>query len=329
MIICGGRDYTMTAYDWLRIDAIHMSRGTDRPDGLTWPSGPIECVYEGGADGADICGRAWAESRGVPVIEFPADWYPGGGPLDRSAGPRRNDDMRDGRHATGKVPEPELVIATPGGIGTADMVGKMRAAGRAVFELREPWQRWGRDDVDDLRQGIHHFVGRWALKGGGGPPIISAHLLKVGGRIEVPADLPVVYCGRGTLAGPDGAPLAGTGFLGNPFKVERVADGAADVFDELNGKRVLGVPFDVVLGWYRGYLRQVYQADPRVRDLLLTMRPWTLLICWCPPSSPCHATVIADAAMQAQAAADLRRRGLAMPAKHWSAYKRPPARKTA
>ena len=319
VIICGGRSYTMTAYDWLRIDAIHLSRETDRPAGSATPPGPIECVYEGEADGADLCGRAWAESRGVPVLRFPvtkAEWKAEGKP----AGPRRNADMRDGRHSSGQVPPPELVIAAPGGSGTADMVGKMRAAGRHVYELREPWQRWGKDDVEHLR-GMDRYLSRWMERGSNGPAIVSAHVLKVGSRVVVPADLPVVYCGRGSLSGPDGAVLPGSGLLGNPLKIEgkRGADEML-VLDERDGTR-LALNIDEILERYREHLRGLYRADRRVRELLLSMRPWTLLVCWCPASSPCHATVIADAAMQAQAVADIRARGLALPARHWSEYR--------
>jgi hypothetical protein len=49
----------------------------------------------------------------VPVIEFPANWKVYG----RAAGPIRNMKML----LEGK---PDLVVAFPGGIGTADMVKK-------------------------------------------------------------------------------------------------------------------------------------------------------------------------------------------------------------
>lgn len=320
-IICGGRTYTMTPYDWKRIDAIHESRPSEVPPemaGAALPTGPIECVYEGEADGADLCGRAWAESRGVPWLGFPADWHPGGGPLDRGAGPKRNADMRDGRHSSGQVQPPELVIAASGGSGTADMVSKMRAAGRHVYELREPWQRWGRGDAEALRDGMDRYLARWMELGSGGPAIISAHALKVGSRVVVPGDIPVVYCGRGSLAGPGGARLPGSGLLGNPLKIETKRDDLYLVLARDGTHRELDA--EELLEAYRVHLRKLFRADERVRDMLLTMKPWTLLVCWCPESSPCHATVIADAAMQAQAAADICRRGLATPARHWCEY---------
>jgi len=66
---------------------------------------------------------AWALSRGIPAIAFPADWNKDG----KAAGFVRNARMlRDGR--------PELVVAFPGGKGTAHMVKLARDAGVAVLE---------------------------------------------------------------------------------------------------------------------------------------------------------------------------------------------------
>lgn len=53
-----------------------------------------------------------------------------GGPLDRSAGPKRNQRMLD----KGK---PDLVLAFPGGDGTADMVRKAKSAGVPIIEVAE------------------------------------------------------------------------------------------------------------------------------------------------------------------------------------------------
>lgn len=60
----------------------------------------------------------------VPVIVYHADWNAHG----RSAGPIRNAKML----AEGK---PDLVVAFPGGKGTAHMVGIARKAGVPVVEM--------------------------------------------------------------------------------------------------------------------------------------------------------------------------------------------------
>lgn len=55
---------------------------------------------------------------------FPADW----GSLGKAAGPIRNSLMLTEAN-------PSLVIAFPGGKGTADMISKARAAGVKVIEV--------------------------------------------------------------------------------------------------------------------------------------------------------------------------------------------------
>jgi hypothetical protein len=74
-------------------------------------------------EGADLLAEKWALMRGIQVQAFPANWAEG-----KSAGPRRNGKMI----AEGN---PSLVIALPGGRGTADMVLKARTAGVRVAEV--------------------------------------------------------------------------------------------------------------------------------------------------------------------------------------------------
>ncbi|HEV7285225.1 MAG TPA: DUF2493 domain-containing protein [Kaistia sp.] len=106
VLVCGGRDFA------------------DRPrlnvalDGLK-PS----FLIHGGAPGADALADYWADIRGIPHRTFPADWNTHG----KAAGPIRNQRMID----EGK---PDLVIAFPGGRGTADMIRRAKAAGIPVRE---------------------------------------------------------------------------------------------------------------------------------------------------------------------------------------------------
>ena len=61
LIIAGGRDYTLTASDFAKLDLIHeSSRVTE--------------VVSGKARGADTWGEVWAGNKGIPVKDFPADW---------------------------------------------------------------------------------------------------------------------------------------------------------------------------------------------------------------------------------------------------------------
>ena len=77
-------------------------------------------VVQGGANGADRLAREWARIHKVPCITFHANWSVAGA----KAGPIRNSEMI----AAGA----DLVLAFPGGYGTADCVKKARAAGIEV-----------------------------------------------------------------------------------------------------------------------------------------------------------------------------------------------------
>lgn len=111
VLVCGGRRYT----DWQRLawvlDAAHAAHGFDE-------------LASGAASGADGLALAWARERGVPARAYPADWKGEG----RAAGPARNRRMLADF-------KPELVIAFPGGAGTAHMMRIARAAGVWTVEV--------------------------------------------------------------------------------------------------------------------------------------------------------------------------------------------------
>lgn len=110
VLVCGGRDFDDFAFLDRILTAVHEKR-------------PITTVIEGGARGADSMGRKWAEKRGIAVSTFPADWELHG----RRAGPVRNLKMlREGR--------PDLVVAFPGGRGTAHMMRSSVEAGVRVLD---------------------------------------------------------------------------------------------------------------------------------------------------------------------------------------------------
>jgi hypothetical protein len=84
---------------------------------------PRFCIFEGGANGADRMAQIWARLNGYPQATMPANWnYYGYG-----AGTKRNTDMLD-------FFLPDVVIAMPGGKGTADMVKQSLERGIAVFQ---------------------------------------------------------------------------------------------------------------------------------------------------------------------------------------------------
>lgn len=80
------------------------------------------CMAQGGATGADALARRWARWRGVWCVPYEADWNRYG----KAAGPIRNERMlADFR--------PDLVVAFPGGRGTAHMVDIASRAGVRVM----------------------------------------------------------------------------------------------------------------------------------------------------------------------------------------------------
>ncbi len=112
LLVTGGRDFS----DWpiLRdtLDALHEQHR-------------FTLLLHGNANGADHLAGVWAYRRGILTKAFPADWKTHG----RAAGPIRNQRMLD----EGK---PDLVVAFPGGRGTADMVRRAGAAGVKVVEVQ-------------------------------------------------------------------------------------------------------------------------------------------------------------------------------------------------
>ena len=111
VLVCGGRDFSDRQLAYRALDNLHKAEG-------------IGCVIEGHARGADRIAGYWARRKGIENRKFPADWDRDG----KAAGPIRNQRMLD----EGK---PDLVVAFPGGRGTADMVKRARAAGVPVMEV--------------------------------------------------------------------------------------------------------------------------------------------------------------------------------------------------
>ncbi len=113
VLVCGGRDY----HDRNAVERALWKLDSER--------GPIRAVLHGGASGADAEGMLWAVGAGIAAFAYPADWQKHG----RAAGPMRNQQMID-------EGEPDLVVAFPGGRGTADMVRRAERAGITVQHAR-------------------------------------------------------------------------------------------------------------------------------------------------------------------------------------------------
>lgn len=114
VLVCGGRDYG---------DLKRFVEEMDRID-RELPKPGITHLISGCAPGADTLALQWSVKWDLPVSMFHADWRQHG----NAAGPIRNQRMLD----EGK---PDLVVAFPGGRGTADMVRRAKAAGLKVIEV--------------------------------------------------------------------------------------------------------------------------------------------------------------------------------------------------
>lgn len=115
ILACGGRDYR---------NPQHLSQVlSDVVAEYVMQGEPAKLIH-GGARGADTMAGQWAASNNIEVQVFPANWDRDG----RAAGPIRNSQML----AEGK---PDVVVAFPGGKGTADMIAKARRAGVPVREI--------------------------------------------------------------------------------------------------------------------------------------------------------------------------------------------------
>lgn len=95
VLVCGGRDY-------LNYEKVFGYLDRRRSEDTV--------IIQGGAKGADFLAKCWAKARAVPCEEYLADWS-----LGKQAGMLRNKRMLE----EGK---PDLVLAFPGGKGTANMV---------------------------------------------------------------------------------------------------------------------------------------------------------------------------------------------------------------
>jgi hypothetical protein len=123
VLVTGGRGYNDQEHVFAVLDHYHAQV-------------PFTCLIEGEADGLDTLAKRWAQSRGVPVDPYPADWTDfitepvvlryrrDGTAYNAAAGGIRNGVMLE----RGK---PEICLSFPGGSGTVDMTKRaMRALGR-------------------------------------------------------------------------------------------------------------------------------------------------------------------------------------------------------
>lgn len=111
VLVCGGREYNDATAVYSVLDTL---------------SPQIETIVCGGAAGADTLALQWVEQREMRCEVYLADWRKYG----KAAGAIRNKQMLE----QGK---PDLVIAFPGGKGTANMIRQAKKAGVRVQEITD------------------------------------------------------------------------------------------------------------------------------------------------------------------------------------------------
>jgi YspA, cpYpsA-related SLOG family len=109
VLVCGGRNYANYLHVESVLDSIHSEHR-------------ITHLIHGGANGADALASEWASKRGIQDVQCSANWRIHG----ITAGPRRNRRMLD--------LGPDLVVAFPGGAGTAHMVSIAKTVGVLVSQ---------------------------------------------------------------------------------------------------------------------------------------------------------------------------------------------------
>lgn len=141
IVTTGGRDFTdRPLVEW----ALQLLRPTVVAHGAC-STGTLMSVA---MDGSGMCGADGAVDAaagflgGMNVVRFPADWKRYG----KSAGPMRNAEML-------RLQKPDLVLAFPGGTGTADCCRQAKALGIRVLKAQR-----------DGRAGHAYSITEWMSK---------------------------------------------------------------------------------------------------------------------------------------------------------------------
>jgi hypothetical protein len=121
VLVTGGRTFNDRAWLWAGLDLLHSMQS-------------ITEIIEGGAPGADICGAEWCRRRlGKDPTTVEAEWG------KYSAGLKHGQKNPAGmiRNAAMAAMSPDVVLACPGGSGTANMVTTAKKRGLKVVFLEK------------------------------------------------------------------------------------------------------------------------------------------------------------------------------------------------
>lgn len=110
VLVTGGRNFSDREMLASNMDRLHTVNS-------------FKLLVHGASSGADTLASEWAKRKGIETRAYPADWNAHG----KAAGPIRNREMLKEK--------PDLVVAFPGGRGTADMVNAAKQVGVKVVEV--------------------------------------------------------------------------------------------------------------------------------------------------------------------------------------------------
>lgn len=122
VLVCGSRDYADRAHFYNVMDELHRQ----------WRFALVVSGSDERRPGADGLAQEWAKSRGIDRCMFPYNSTRG-----RAGGPHRN-------RLQYRVTQPRIVVAFPGGNGTASMLDVAhtdKAAGAEVDIIEVPPKR--------------------------------------------------------------------------------------------------------------------------------------------------------------------------------------------
>ena len=120
VLVCGGRSYGKRWDDHLSCIVVntqevhHLHKVLEEILDKQTSLDTELVIVHGAAIGADNLASEWAKTKHIREMQFPANWSGG-----KSGGIERNIQMLEDS-------EPDLVVAFPGGRGTAHMVGLAR-----------------------------------------------------------------------------------------------------------------------------------------------------------------------------------------------------------
>jgi len=177
--ICGGRDYNDHATVFEVLGRMLQN----------YPKNEI-VIINGDSRGADKLAQIWAEDNDIKLETYPANWEEEG----KAAGPIRNQLML----STGI----DILIAFPGGKGTAHMMKICREANVYVYDVASEWLP-SQSNTESVQRDFH-FIEEIDFP----PTLLPAGSQGPSGNPGIPGTRDSGIIGSGGNGGPGGATIS-------------------------------------------------------------------------------------------------------------------------